>query len=150
MQGFVAPIEKLATGNDDFRRVLYASGKMQLVLIALKPGEAIGSETHSNHDQFFRIEKGHGQIKIGGAKLLVSAGDAVVVPAGLQYKLTNTGRKRLCLYTVYTPSGPADRLAETAEPAAEVQILAKTVATSAEQGRRDMIDEGSPVVGPSR
>ena len=32
MQGFVAPLEKLAKDNDDFRRVLFTSGQMQLVL----------------------------------------------------------------------------------------------------------------------
>ena len=87
MQGYVAPIKKLAKNNDDFRRVLFTSGKMQLVLMALKPGEAIGSEVHSTHDQFFRIEKGKGRIKIGKTKIMVGAGDAIVVPAGLRHHL---------------------------------------------------------------
>ena len=41
--------------NSDFCRVLFTAGHMQLVLMALKPGEAIGSEVHVAHDQFLRI-----------------------------------------------------------------------------------------------
>ena len=134
MQGFVAPIEKLTKDNDDFRRVLFTSGKMQLVLMTLKPGEAIGSAQHSAHDQFFRIEKGKGRIKIGKAKVLVSAGDAILVPAGLSHNLTNTGKKRLCLYTIYVPSNSADLLVEPTN-----------ATTDAEEGRKETIDQGSPV-----
>lgn len=137
MKGFVAPIKKLAKDNDDFRRVLFTSDKMQLVLMALNPGESIGSELHSIHDQFIRIEKGKGRIKIGKAKIMVSAGDAIVVPAGLRHNLTNIGEKRLCLYTIYSPPNHAEQIAEPSK---------STMAT--EQGRKDMIDEGSPVTAP--
>jgi mannose-6-phosphate isomerase-like protein (cupin superfamily) len=134
MHGYVAPIEKLAKDNDDFRRVLFTSGKMQLVLMTLKSGEAIGTETHSTHDQFFRIEKGKGRIRIGNSKIQVSAGDAILVPAGLKHNLTNTGKTRLCLYTIYAPPNHVDHLVEPANSAAV-----------AEEGRKEMIDEGSPV-----
>jgi mannose-6-phosphate isomerase-like protein (cupin superfamily) len=134
MQGFVAPIEKLTKDNDDFRRVLFTSGKMQLVLMSLKSGEAIGSASHSTHDQFFRIEKGEGRMKIGKTKIIVGAGDAIVVPAGLQHNLTNTGKKRLCLYTIYAPPNHAEGLIDPKKPEG-----------AAEVGRKDMINEGSPV-----
>jgi len=137
MQGFVAPLEKLAKDNDDFRRVLFTSGQMQLELMSLKSGEAIGSEIDSAHDQVFRIEKGKGQIKIGKAKILVSAGDAIVVPAGLRHNLTNIGKKRLCLYTIYAPPNHAKPLMD-----------ARTSAGPAEEGRKEMINEGSPVQAP--
>ena len=44
MKGFVQDIERLAVGNDDFRRVLYTAKHCQLVLMALAPGEEIGAE----------------------------------------------------------------------------------------------------------
>ena len=56
MQGFIDNIETLTTDNTDFRRVLYTGKHLQLVLMALKPGEEIGEEVHEGHDQFFRIE----------------------------------------------------------------------------------------------
>jgi len=39
MQGFIDNIETLTTENADFRRVLYTGKYLQLVLMALKPGE---------------------------------------------------------------------------------------------------------------
>src|SRR3546814_20424500 len=52
--------------NEDFRRVLYTGKHLQLVLMTLKPGEEIGEEVHEDRDQFFRIEEGHGEIRIDG------------------------------------------------------------------------------------
>jgi mannose-6-phosphate isomerase-like protein (cupin superfamily) len=43
-----------------FRRVLYTGKNLQLVVMALKPGEEIGEEVHEDRDQFFRIEEGEG------------------------------------------------------------------------------------------
>jgi hypothetical protein len=58
MKGFVDDIEDLTEQNSDFRRVLYTGQKLQLVLMAIEPGEEIGEEVHPDRDQFFRIEKG--------------------------------------------------------------------------------------------
>ncbi len=112
MQGYVGPIEQLTETNTDFRRVLYTGVNLQLVLMALKPGEAIGSEVHATHDQFFRVEAGKGQLKMAGAKISVGQGDAFVVPAGVQHNLTNVGKKRLRVYTIYAPPNHADKLVE--------------------------------------
>jgi mannose-6-phosphate isomerase-like protein (cupin superfamily) len=35
---------------------------MQLVLMALRPGEEIGEEVHEDRDQFFRVEEGSGAL----------------------------------------------------------------------------------------
>ena len=58
MKGFVGDIEEMTEENSDFRRVLYTAHQMQLVLMALLPGEEIGEETHKDRTQFFRVEKG--------------------------------------------------------------------------------------------
>ena len=55
MKGFVEDIEELTEDNKDFRRVLYTGKHLQLVLMALQPGEEIGEEVHEEHDQFFRL-----------------------------------------------------------------------------------------------
>ena len=44
MKGFVQDIEGLAIKNDEFRRVLYTAKYCQLVVMALKPREEIGTE----------------------------------------------------------------------------------------------------------
>ncbi len=67
MHGYTADIEKLTEENTAFRHVLYTGHNLQLVLMALTPGQDIGAETHTTHDQFFRIEKGRGEVVIDGA-----------------------------------------------------------------------------------
>jgi hypothetical protein len=42
MKGFVDDIEQLTEDNTDFRRVLYTGKHLQLVLLALQPGELMG------------------------------------------------------------------------------------------------------------
>jgi mannose-6-phosphate isomerase-like protein (cupin superfamily) len=147
MQGYVGPIKALSRKNGCFRRVMFTGEHVQLVLMALKPGEDIGSEVHPGHDQFFRIEKGRGEIRMNGERSRVSAGDAIVVPAGTRHNLVNTGKRRLRLYTLYAPPEHADRLVEKTRAVAERHKAARATADAAEQGRKDMIDEGSPVTG---
>lgn len=103
MKGFIADIEDLTTGNGDFRRVLYTGKFLQLVLMALKPGEEIGEEVHEDHDQFFCIESGSGEVLIDGVRTPIKDDDAVIVPAGARHNVINTGDQPLTLYTLYGP-----------------------------------------------
>ncbi len=107
MQGFVQDIERLAVGNHDFRRVLYTAKHCQLVLMALKPGEAIGMEVHKL-DQFFRVEDGTGEAILDGVRTAIRAGFAIVVPAGATHNIINTGKATLKLYTLYAPPNHRD------------------------------------------
>lgn len=103
MKGFIADIEELTTSNTDFRRVLYTGKFLQLVLMTLQPGEEIGEEVHEDHDQFFRIESGSGEVLIDGVRTPIKDDDAVIVPAGARHNVTNTGDQPLTLYTLYGP-----------------------------------------------
>lgn len=103
MNGFIDDIEDLAEDNRDFRRVLYTGRKMQLVLMALQPGEEIGQEVHAETDQFFRVEKGTGEVVIDGHVTKIKSDVAIVVPAGARHNIRNTGDKPLKLYTLYAP-----------------------------------------------
>ena len=103
MKGFVEDIEELTKNNKDFRRVLYTGKYLQLVLMALKPGEEIGEEIHADHDQFFRVEKGKGEVWIDGERTKIKGDTAIIVPAGARHNVINTGEKRLKLYTLYGP-----------------------------------------------
>jgi mannose-6-phosphate isomerase-like protein (cupin superfamily) len=103
MKGFVADIERLTEENTDYRRVLYTGKYVQLVLMSLKPGEEIGAEVHEDRDQFFRVEKGSGEVHIEGVRTSVKSDDAIIVPAGARHNVVNTGNEPLRLYTVYGP-----------------------------------------------
>lgn len=103
MKGFVDNIEKLTEDNDEFRRVLYTGNHLQLVLMAMRPGEEIGEEVHEDRDQFFRIEMGTGEIWIDDVCHKVSEDDGIVVPAGAKHNVVNTGSGPFKLYTIYGP-----------------------------------------------
>lgn len=107
MNGFVADIEELTEKNSDFRRVLYTSKTLQLVLMSIEPGGEIGEEAHNDSDQFFRVEKGKGEVIIDGHRSKIKSDSAIIVPAGARHNVINTGDKPLQLYTLYAP--PAHR-----------------------------------------
>jgi mannose-6-phosphate isomerase-like protein (cupin superfamily) len=107
MKGFVQDIEARAVENDDFRRVLYTAKHCQLVLMALKPGEEIGAEVHKL-DQFFRVEEGTGEAVLDGVRTKIQAGFAVLVPAGANHNIINTGAVPLKLDTLYAPPNHRD------------------------------------------
>jgi mannose-6-phosphate isomerase-like protein (cupin superfamily) len=108
MKGFVEDIEDLTETNTDFRRVLYTGKHLQLVLMSLNPGEEIGEEVHEDHDQFFRVEAGEGEVHIDGERIPIEDDDAVIVPAGARHNVVNTGDEPLKLYTIYGPPDHKD------------------------------------------
>ncbi|HAA94026.1 MAG: cupin [Rhodospirillaceae bacterium] len=103
MKGFSEDIEKLTEENANFRKVLYTGQNLQLVLMSLEPGEEIGAEVHDDHDQFFRFETGTGEVLIDEVTYQVKADFGVVVPAGANHNVVNTGTEPLRLYTIYGP-----------------------------------------------
>ncbi len=103
MKGFVDNIEALTEDNDLFRKVLYTGHNLQLVLMAIQPGDEIGEEVHDDRDQFFRIEKGKGEVWIDGVCHKVKADDGIIVPQGARHNVKATGSKPLRLYTIYGP-----------------------------------------------
>lgn len=118
MKGFVQDIESLAVQNDDFRQVLYTAQNCQLVLMALQPAEEIGAEVHTL-DQFFRVEEGTGEAVLDGVRMGISAGFAVLVPAGAKHNIINTGTVALKLYTLYAPPNHRDGVIHHTRAAAE-------------------------------
>lgn len=119
MEGFVKDIEEVTMRNTDFRRVLYTGKHLQLVLMALMPGEHIGEEVHVSHDQFFRVEEGPGAVVIDGRNRNIKKNDAIIVPAGARHNIVNTGSVPLKLYTVYRPSAHRDGIVRATKADAE-------------------------------
>ena len=107
MKGYVQDIEDLAIKNEEFRTVLYTAKFSQLVVMALKPEEEIGAEVHKL-DQFFRVEEGSGEAVLDGVRTEIHAGFAIVVPAGTNHNIINTGMVPMKLYTLYSPPNHRD------------------------------------------
>jgi mannose-6-phosphate isomerase-like protein (cupin superfamily) len=85
----------------------YTAKNCQLVVMALKPTEQIGMEVH-NLDQFFRVEEGTGEAVLNDVRTAISSGFAVLVPAGTNHNIINSGTVPLKLYTLYSPPNHRD------------------------------------------
>ena len=118
MNGYVTNIEQASLDNDNFRKVLYTAKHSQLVVMSLKPGEEIGSETHQL-DQFIRIESASGKTILNGTEHDISDGFAVVVPAGVEHNIINTSKEVMKLYTVYAPPNHKDGVVHKTKQDAE-------------------------------
>ena len=101
---YITNIEKTTLENENFRTVLYTTKNMQLVVMNIPVGSDIGMEVH-NIDQFIRVEKGTAKSILNGEERDLVDGDAVIITAGTEHNIVNTGSEDLKLYTVYaTPN----------------------------------------------
>lgn len=109
MAGYLTNIEQATLDNGKFREVLFTGPHAQLVVMALRPGEDIGLETHDGVDQFIRVEAGHGTAILDDEEHSLEDGSAVVIPAGVKHNIINRSRtESLKLYTIYSPPEHAD------------------------------------------
>lgn len=109
---YVDNIEELTVKNTNFRKVLYTTPTMQLVLMSLLPHEDIGMEIHEDTTQFFRIEEGNAVAILDGVEHPLKTGDVLIVPPKTEHNVINTSdKKRLQIYSLYSPPHhPPDRL----------------------------------------
>ena len=120
MKGYNTNIEKDTLSSNNFRKILYTSKHIQLVLMSLRPGEEIGEEIHAHNDQFFRIESGNGRCIIDGNKYELNAGDAIIIPAGAKHNVINTNDAvALKMYTIYSPAHHKDGITRSTKKDAE-------------------------------
>jgi mannose-6-phosphate isomerase-like protein (cupin superfamily) len=102
MKGYITNIEKTTLENTNYREVLYTSKKSQLVVMNIQPGDEIGMEVHEL-DQFIRIEAGEAKVILDEVEHAVSDDFAIVIPAGTNHNVINTGEAELKLYSIYSP-----------------------------------------------
>jgi mannose-6-phosphate isomerase-like protein (cupin superfamily) len=119
MIGYTGNIEQEALENEAFRKVLYTSAYVQLVVMSIPAGESIGQETHGQ-DQFIRVEEGEGKAVLDGVEHALSDGYAVVIPAGTQHNIFNTSESEpLKLYSLYAPPHHEDGVVHATKAEAE-------------------------------
>lgn len=118
MNGYITNIEQLSIENENFRKVLYTDKNSQLVLMSLHAGEDIGMEVH-DVDQFFRVEKGSGTAILNGISHDISDGSVIVIPAGTEHNIINSGSESMKLYTLYMPPHHKDGVVHATKAEAE-------------------------------
>jgi len=108
MAMFKANIEEETKENENFRKVLFTGPYSQLVVMSLLPGEEIGTEIHTNVDQFFRVEEGKAKVIIDDEEAVIEDDWVTIVPAGAKHNVINVGDEELKLYTIYSPANHPD------------------------------------------
>ncbi len=108
IQPFCENIEKMTLENENFREVVYTAPHCQIVLMTIKVGDEIGLETHEKNDQFFRVESGSGKAVLEDKEYELGDGTALLVPAGTEHNVINTGSVPLRFYTIYAPAHHID------------------------------------------
>lgn len=98
----VIDVKHEAKESQAFRKVLFTAGKSQLVIVALRPGEDIGTEVHQV-DQLLYAVKGEGTAEIDGTKRTFAKGGMLCVPACTRHNVINTGNEPMKLFAVYAP-----------------------------------------------
>ncbi|MGI9067080.1 MAG: cupin domain-containing protein [Pyrinomonadaceae bacterium] len=96
-------IQRQASENSNFRKVLFTNRHCQGVLMSIAPGEDIGREIHEGVDQVLFFVSGSGRADVAGESRDIGAGDLADVPAGTEHNFINTGKDDLKVFTIYAP-----------------------------------------------
>jgi len=85
---------------------LAVTDRTQLDLYCVAAGQAQKAHTHEGQDKIYYVLEGSGQFTLGGAEHTLSAGEALVAPAGVEHGLVNDGAEPLLVLVVVTPPPP--------------------------------------------
>jgi mannose-6-phosphate isomerase-like protein (cupin superfamily) len=96
-------IEKETIKNTFYRKVLFTTPQMQLVVMSIPKGENIPKEKHIGITQFIRVEKGNGKVIINNCEKKIKDGDAIIIPPNTFHFIANTGNYPLKIYVLYSP-----------------------------------------------
>jgi mannose-6-phosphate isomerase-like protein (cupin superfamily) len=105
-------IELKTLTNNNYRKVLFTTAQMQLVVMSLKQGQDIPKERHHKITQFIRVEEGILLAIIGRTKYRLKDGDSIIIPAGSWHYIKNIGDSSVKLYTIYSPPEHPDGLVQ--------------------------------------
>ena len=85
---------------------LATTDRAQLDLYCVAPGQAQKPHTHGDQDKIYYVLEGAGRFSRAGKDEPMAAGEALVVPAGVEHGLVNDGPDPLLVLVVVTPPPP--------------------------------------------
>jgi len=96
-------MKKEVLSNKRFRKVIYESRIMRIMVMSLKPNQEIGEEIHTTEDTFIKVEKGNGLLILPDIEKQqeVGKGEAVIIPKETRHNFKNVGDTPLKLYIIY-------------------------------------------------
>ena len=85
---------------------LATTERCQLDLYCVAAGQSQKAHTHDDQDKVYYVVEGVGRFSLGGAEQRLSAGEALVAPAGVPHGLVNDGPEPLLELVVVSPPPP--------------------------------------------
>jgi mannose-6-phosphate isomerase-like protein (cupin superfamily) len=88
----------------DFK-VLHSTRRSQAAIMVLKAGESTGGDDnrHENSDQWMYVMQGTGTAEINGEEVDIVPGSLLLIEAGENHMIKNTGVKNLETINFYSP-----------------------------------------------
>ncbi len=82
---------------------LSRTGRFQLDLYCVTPGQAQKPHTHDAQDKVYYVLKGAGRFSLAGREEPLKEGEALVAPAGVEHGLLNDGPDPLLILVMVAP-----------------------------------------------
>ena len=82
---------------------LAATGRFQLDLYCVAPGQAQKAHTHAAQDKVYYVLKGAGRFSLAGKEEKLGEGEALLAAAGVEHGLVNDGPEPLVVLVVVAP-----------------------------------------------
>ena len=82
---------------------LASTPRVQLDLYCVNPGQSQKPHTHADQDKFYLVLEGSGRFAVSGSEQRLSAGEALLAPAGQEHGLVNDGPAPLVVLVVVSP-----------------------------------------------
>lgn len=93
-------LRKTAKDNTYYRRVLFTSNDLQLVIMSIPAGTNTGFERHEA-TQHIRVEKGSVEVNFRDCTYVLKKGDTVTVPCCKSHCISNVSDKHAKISTIY-------------------------------------------------
>jgi len=82
---------------------LAATGRFQLDLYCVAPGQAQKPHVHEAQDKLYYVLRGTGRFSLSGKEEPLGEGEALVARAGVEHGLINDGPNQLVVLVVVVP-----------------------------------------------
>ncbi len=82
---------------------LATTPRLQLDLYCVAPGQSQTPHSHSGQDKVYFVLEGCGRFAVGNEVEHLTAGEAIVAPAGVEHGLVNDGADPLTVLVVVSP-----------------------------------------------
>ena len=84
-------------------------------LLPLRKAGARHPHSHRGMEEVICVQKGTGRAWVDGEVEKITAGDAILIPAGTRHMMINTGRKPMLLVCAFSAADPENRYKEHPE-----------------------------------